>query len=349
MVAQPPGGGGRPPGGGGGGGNSLCPDVGVFAGSEEYMDVAGSGSGNHKRTAPALGNIGCVDNPGNTTNERGDFIEIGKDIFGLFEGGFRSDQFPCDTTDSVPGGLDTETAQSIINKACGRTDFQLLNPCGGHAYFHYHEKMGCLYEPDPITLHSTRVGTALDGNGIYGDLIDGGVLPTDSDACGGRFGITPDSDGEIVYYYPIKSTPPFTMSCYGPIGSVEECRDLYEECGNGDIIEVDTLDGPVLYDPWCPCFDESGSNVGTTTASDTTEPVTGSGLESGEASDESTESAPGSGSENPSEEAVEADTDITEDFLSDNSGVESLHSKSFVVAVRATLTAVMLFSLLQVL
>lgn len=63
--------------------------------------------------------------------------------------------------------------------------------------------MSCLYKEDSANHHSTRVGTALDGNGIYGHNIDGGCAPTDLDACGGRTGVTPDSNGQEVYYYVI--------------------------------------------------------------------------------------------------------------------------------------------------
>ena len=43
----------------------------------------------------------------------------------------------------------------------------ILDYCGGHAKpFHYHERISCLYSADPTTQHSTRIGTAIDGNGI---------------------------------------------------------------------------------------------------------------------------------------------------------------------------------------
>ena len=76
--------------------------------------------------------------------------------------------------------------------------------------------------------------------------------------------------------------------------------------------------------------------------------VAGSGLDSGEVSDESTESAYGFGSGNASEESVEDGTDITEDFLNDTSGVASLLSNSFAVVGSATLTAAISFFSLHV-
>ena len=70
--------------------------------------------------------------------------------------------------------------------------------------YHYHERMTCLYTSDPTTGHSTRIGTALDGNGIYGKFIGFDQRPNDLDACGGRTGITPDSEGQEVYYYVVQ-------------------------------------------------------------------------------------------------------------------------------------------------
>ena len=90
--------------------------------------------------------------------------------------------------------------------------------------------MSCLFSDDQTTGHSTRIGTALDGNGIYGNHVDGGVEPTDLDACGGRSGVTPDSNGASVYYYSVTAAAPFSIGCFGPVNSVDECRELYSEC-----------------------------------------------------------------------------------------------------------------------
>ena len=35
------------------------------------------------------------------------------------------------------------------------------------------------------------------------------------DACGGHFGITPDSAGSSVYHNHVQDMPPFTFGCYG--------------------------------------------------------------------------------------------------------------------------------------
>eukprot|EP00041_Stephanoeca_diplocostata_P008714 m.128794 g.128794 ORF g.128794 m.128794 type:complete len:93 (+) comp17447_c0_seq1:601-879(+) len=69
----------------------------------------------------------------------------------------------------------------------------------------------------------------------------------------------------------IQDSPPFTIGCIGPshdaetgseqLVTVDECRSLYTECGNGDTIQVITANGSKSYDLWCPCYDDLGSNV----------------------------------------------------------------------------------------
>jgi hypothetical protein len=127
----------------------------------------------------------------------------------------------------------------------------------------YHERMSCLYTADPTTGHSTRIGTAGDGNGIYGMYINGGVTPTDLDYCGGRFGVTPDSNGQVVYYYPIKAAAPFSLGCYGPVTTQAACFALYPTtCGSAATVEtVTTVYGSGPYARDCPCYDANGSNV----------------------------------------------------------------------------------------
>lgn len=125
----------------------------------------------------------------------------------------------------------------------------------------YHERMSCMYEADPATGHSTRIGTAADGNGIYGHNIAGGCEPTDLDWCGGRTGVTPDSNGQEVYYYVVSNRAPFTLACFGPINSEAECRALYPEC-DGVGVSFTTAHGTDTYDLDCPCFDpQTGSNM----------------------------------------------------------------------------------------
>lgn len=166
----------------------------------------------------------------------------------------------------VPGGIDTNLAEHMLTYFCRNSTqvVSVLDACGGHATpYHYHERMSCLYTPSDDG-HSTRIGTAADGHGIYGRYIAGGVEPTDLDVCGGRWGVTPDSDGEVVYYYPISSRAPFSLGCYGPVESVEECRALYPDtCGEeaAQVVVATTEYGSGLYTLDCPCFDKNESNV----------------------------------------------------------------------------------------
>jgi len=251
----------RPPRPIGGGGNQVsCPDNGGFAGLEKYNDKG-------PMAAPVRGAIGCVDNPKQVTNGAGQ-TSIGSLIYGPMEAGFSNEQlvrfFKCQNPNAaIVGGLDTLTAQHIVEYDCGMEagTADILDSCGGHAMpYHYHERMTCLYESSENG-HSTRIGTALDGRGIYGRYIEGGVVPKDLDACGGRFGVTPDSDGKEVYYYVVQDRAPFTVGCFGPVRSVEECRSLYSTCGDGDEMSITTADGTFNYDPDCPCYDSNGSNV----------------------------------------------------------------------------------------
>ena len=134
------------------------------------------------------------------------------------------------------------------------------------AQYHFHERMTCLYEQSGG--HSPKIGEANDGTPIYGmwENYETRELPL-LDACGGQFGVTPDSKGEVIYHYHVQSKPPFTFGCYGPamdggLVTVEECRATYTECGDGDVVDLTTKDGTFEYDRWCPCYDADGSNVG---------------------------------------------------------------------------------------
>eukprot|EP00462_Mataza_sp_D1_P023032 CAMPEP_0175143604 /NCGR_PEP_ID=MMETSP0087-20121206/13554_1 /TAXON_ID=136419 /ORGANISM="Unknown Unknown, Strain D1" /LENGTH=206 /DNA_ID=CAMNT_0016427751 /DNA_START=102 /DNA_END=719 /DNA_ORIENTATION=+ len=179
------------------------------------------------------------------------------------EAGFTSAQpgMSCLGSFELVGGVDTNLAEHVMANVCAPTVVNVLDSCGGHAVpYHYHEKMSCLYTADPVTKHSTRIGVAADGHGIYGPYIEGGVLPTDMDVCGGRTGVTPDSNGLAVYYYPVKAYPPFTLGCFGPVASLSACRALYPSCDN-QTVELTTMYGKGKYDPDCPCFDQDGSNV----------------------------------------------------------------------------------------
>jgi len=140
-----------------------------------------------------------------------------------------------------------------------------LDDCGGHTDYHFHESLSCLYTTEDGSGHSEQVGEALDGKFLYGKWEDysAGELP-ELDACGGHFGTNPDS-GDEVYHYHVQDGPPFTIGCYGPNAdgeevTLEECRALYEGC-SGDANTYATEQGDIDYMLWCPCFDENGSNV----------------------------------------------------------------------------------------
>merc|ERR1712224_776955 len=49
--------------------------------------------------------------------------------------------------------------------------------------------------------------------------------------------------------------------CFGPVGSLERCKSLYEGCGSGyDTFKYDAGNGRVeeiAYDNWCPCYQQA--------------------------------------------------------------------------------------------
>ena len=237
--------------------------------------------------APLLGAIGTTTVSGSM---RGVGFPAGEDIFGPFEAGFSASQgeilrgLGCPPGHGyLQGGIDTHSAERAVAHRCGITlprydddgkYISFLDECGGHSReYHFHERMSCLYS-NTCAGHSQRIGTALDGHGIYGKWEDcSNMQLPELDACGGSFGVTPDSSGAVVYHYHVQDTPPFTVGCFGPAFTsngvaqpvtVEQCRALYDGCGDGDDIELRW--GPESgnaswYDPWCPCFDDKGSNI----------------------------------------------------------------------------------------
>jgi hypothetical protein len=173
---------------------STCPTVAnSFKGTLEYI------SGAKPMANPGGGAVGCVDKPLSGLSPGS---QVGAHIYGTNEAGFSAGAI-CTAQQAIPGGIDTKTAESIVRYQCNKADtWGLLDSCGGHATpYHYHERMTCLYTQDSTSGHSTRIGTANDGRGIYGKFVNGSVLPTDLDACNGRSGVTPDSGGLTVYYY----------------------------------------------------------------------------------------------------------------------------------------------------
>jgi hypothetical protein len=219
---------------------------------------------------------------------------VGTNIYGCMEAGFSSQQdnvisriagagSACSsdpTLGYLPAGVDTQTAGSMMAEQCGIDNEMIdLDDCGGHvpgAGYHLHEVMGCLYDI-AATGHSTQIGQAVDRNQyLYGKFEDTNVLP-DLDACGGHFGVTPDSNGATVYHYHLQDAPPFSIACYGPdmndnneeiLVTTAKCRELFaSECGSTATIHELTVKGgaKVQYKYDCPCFDGAGSNVGPAT------------------------------------------------------------------------------------
>ena len=184
------------------------------ADSKYIADASGA------KAAALRGNIGCIDMDvlkNRPTAGRGS--QTANNVYGAMEAGFTKDQPPmmsCLGSNTVPGGIDTGVAELMVAKYCNKnpedSDFRTwaskvggLDACGGHATpYHYHQPFEgtdaskCNTYSNTASGHSTRIATAGDGNGIYGPNIDGGCEPIDLDVCGGRTGVTPDSDGKKV-------------------------------------------------------------------------------------------------------------------------------------------------------
>jgi len=257
----------------------------------ETNTAPGRGGGSSCTALPCaaslLGDVALTTVAG--TGMDGATFAVGENIYGPFEAGFGAPQenilkqLGC--TDAnvasayVEGGIDTSTSEQIVAKACGvtlpRTEsstyISLIDECGGHTKdYHFHERLSCLYKEEGG--HSTKVGQGLDKKGIYGKWEDYATktLPL-LDACGGHFGVTPDSDGKKIYHYHVQVNAPFTIGCFGPakndageetLVTLEQCRSLYGGC-TSTAVDLVTTTGTVSYKYWCPCYDADGSTVGT--------------------------------------------------------------------------------------
>jgi hypothetical protein len=210
---------------------------------------------------------------------------IATSIYGPFEDGFGSAQestlrdLGCSppSLGHVPAGIDTFTSEQMIAAACNvelpRVEngqhIGLLDECGHDTSDgHYVENLNCLYDDSDVNAgHSTKVGEATDAakTGVYGKWEDRSRLAIPAlDACNGHFGVTPESNGAVVYHHHVAGLPPFVIGCFGPaddpnmpdgkLVSPHACRELYPECGDNDYVTVTTSSGSKLYDPYCPCF-----------------------------------------------------------------------------------------------
>ncbi|KNC83426.1 hypothetical protein SARC_04315 [Sphaeroforma arctica JP610] len=187
----------------------------------------------------------------------------GVNIYGPMEAGF-VEGFVCNGT--CDGGVDVPACDATLEYQCGAENVDyayLLDPCNGHALpYHYHADLSCEYDQNALG-HSALIGYALDGRGIYGlneDNVDGeAVQPTDLDFCGGHYGAI-EEGGPEVYHYHTQTTAPYVLGCFGPVESVEECRELYpDNCGT-DYLILETEAGSTCYDTDCPCFFADGTN-----------------------------------------------------------------------------------------
>jgi len=284
-------------------GSTTCPPPPSKSGMQSTADNIGKmpGQGEAKSSATSCTAYPCavslLGDAGKTiiegTDERTqNTLPVGENIYGPFEAGFTSTQdnilssLGCNpgSKGHLAGGIDTHTAEQMVAYQCGvqlpriegNTYVSLIDECGGHTKeYHFHERLKCLYKLEGA--HSTKVGESviIDSSGkqgLYGKYEDfaNNKLPL-LDACGGHFGVTPDSNGEVVYHYHIQTSPPFTFGCYGPdknangkqaLVTLEKCRSLYDGCSDGGIVNVTTTaKGTFEYDPWCPCYDADASNV----------------------------------------------------------------------------------------
>ncbi|MCE7997909.1 MAG: YHYH protein [Rhodobiaceae bacterium] len=98
---------------------------------------------------------------------------------------------------------------------------EILDRCQGHpqqsGLYHYHGKSPCQDDPTPAQDHSTLIGYALDGFGIYGYHGEGGqpLASSDLDECHGHIGsVMINGEMQTVYHYHATPDYPYTLSCF---------------------------------------------------------------------------------------------------------------------------------------
>jgi hypothetical protein len=167
------------------------------------------------------------------------------------------------------GGIDTFTAQLMLQHLCGASSAPapFVGDCPlseAAAPKHFHEHLArCLSAPDASSGHSSRIGTAGDGRGVYG-MYEAHASQPALDVCGAHVGPTPDSNGELLVHYHAQLHPPFFVGCYTNADatmSVDECRALFPGCASASRT-VSTAHGVGAYQADCPCWDPATrSNV----------------------------------------------------------------------------------------
>ena len=98
---------------------------------------------------------------------------------------------------------------------------EIQDSCGGHpertGVYHYHAIPSCLTKGDSAKAHSSLVGYALDGFGLYGPRGASGKLLTDAalDACHGHtHGVRVGGRLVRVYHYHATLEYPYTIGCF---------------------------------------------------------------------------------------------------------------------------------------
>lgn len=69
-----------------------------------------------------------------------------------------------------------------------------------------------------------------------------------------------------MYHYHTSTVAPFTIGCYGPVDTLEQCKGLYDTCGDA-ATDIDTANGCYKdYDLFCPCFKQGDDSYNQVTA-----------------------------------------------------------------------------------
>jgi hypothetical protein len=97
---------------------------------------------------------------------------------------------------------------------------EVQDKCEGHpqvsGVYHYHDVSSCVVDKHKAGEHSSLVGYAIDGFGIYGNTGDGGAALTnkDLDECHGHAGeITWDGTRVTMYHYHATPQFPYSVGC----------------------------------------------------------------------------------------------------------------------------------------
>jgi hypothetical protein len=148
--------------------------------------------------------------------------------------------------------------------------FEVMDLCHGHPNerggYHYHfqkETDGCLFGVSGAQINVTggrspKIGYAFDGIAIYGPIGEGGQVPTDLDACNGRY----DTELKQYIYHTTDFKMPYVIGCYRyqPIASTV-CRPLRNcnvHCPNGRLKDSNGC-------TQCHCAPESTTSMTMTT------------------------------------------------------------------------------------